>query len=159
MSTYVKEYLTEGESILAEYGLHTRKGGKYCATNKRLIHIRKKIIGIEFSDLVYRNINSVRQNTGISKMALLIGIIFFIFSGIIAEQSSGIASIFSLAGIVTLGLGLFYFRDVKYRFISPGLSETDLKLWEINIPFWQVTSKEQANDFAKIVRQKLLDFQ
>ena len=54
---------------------------------------------------------------------------------------------------------LIYFKNVKYRFIAPGLDVNELSLWNIDIPFWQTSSKEQANAFIKIIREKIADSQ
>jgi hypothetical protein len=151
LSEDIAQYLTTNESVLVEFGVHTRKGGKYFATNKRLIHLKKKFFGMEFSDLIYKNINSIKQNTSTVTILTIPGFLISIFGLAIGEPISiGF-------GVISLFLGLFYFKNVKYRFIAPGLDVNELSLWNIDIPFWQTSSKEQANAFIKIVREKIAD--
>ena len=159
VSEDIKQYLIAGESVLAKFGVHKRKGGIYYATNKRLIHFKKKIFGSEFSDLTYKNINSLKQDTSIPKIIAFPGILILIFGIMLMGDSAseGFGILVAGVGAVLSFLGFSFFKNVKYRFLAPGLDQKELDLWNIDIPFWQTTTKEQANIFGKIVRQKIVD--
>ena len=161
LSEDIRQYLTANESVLAKFGFHRRKGGIYYATNKRLIHFKKKMFGSEFTDLTYKNINSLKQDKSIPKIIAIPGILILIFGLMLIDNPTSENYNFGMlvtgVGAVSSFLGFFYFKNVKYRFLAPGLDYTELNLWNIHIPFWQTSSKEQANGFAKIVRQKIVD--
>ena len=159
VSEDIKQYLIAGESVLAKFGVHKRKGGIYYATNKRLIHFKKKIFGSEFSDLTYKNINSLKQDTSIPKIIVFPGILILIFGIMLMGDSAseGFGILVAGVGAVLSFLGFSFFKNIKYRFLAPGLDQNELSLWNIDIPFWQTTTKEQANIFGKIVRQKIVD--